>query len=426
MLSKEVAVTLPLILWIYDLYFMKPGGGTERNTRQKGFLFSNARVYMGYLPFVFLVVIPYLMVRKVFFGSMVFHGSLADVWNNLITQTGVLTQYIQLLFFPLGLTIEHDIPVPQGFLNPGVIFSMVFLSALLFSAYYLYKKGGEWKIVSFFVLWFFIAILPTTVVPLNAVLQENRGYLPGVGFSFFAAFVLTRSRWSRRLSVFLLCLLISIYSLITFQRNWVWKNDSSLWEDAVSKAPGSPRAHDNLGLAYFNGRHYQEAEKEFMEAIRYHPQYFYAYYNLGVLYQVQGRWDEAIDHYRKAVEITPGFFRAYYNLGLAFKSKGDFEDAIRSYQKAIDIDSRYPFVYNNLGVIYYQNKRYPDAVQAFREAIDRDPTYVKAYYNLGNVYSELGDNKEAIAAYQAALRIQPEFENARLSLDRILQNQDRH
>ena len=47
-----------------------------------------------------------------------------------------------------------------------------------------------------------------------------------------------------------LIILIIVFSFLTVQRNIVWRNDLSLWNDAVAKSPLSARAHDNLGLAW--------------------------------------------------------------------------------------------------------------------------------------------------------------------------------
>ncbi|MBI5197758.1 MAG: tetratricopeptide repeat protein, partial [Nitrospirae bacterium] len=419
MLSKEIAVTLPAVLGLYDLYFIPPRtqGRPEPPDHRRAI---PGRRTLAYLPFVLLVVVPYLLLRKSYFGTAIGGNFSRDFLDNLILQPGVLTEYFRLLFFPSGLTIDHDIPLVRGLWEPVPVLSGIFLSLVLFAAYRLFRKGGEWKVVSFFIPWFFIAILPTTVLPLNAILQENRGYLSGVGFAVFAGVALHRmGRWGTRVPMALLILLVAVYSISTFQRNRVLENEMTLWSDAAAKAPRSARSHDNLGLAFFSRGDLENAEREFRETIRLNPGYYYAYYNLGVIYQSRDRLEDAIWAYRKTVERNRGFFRAYYNLGLVYKQRGQWDDAIRAYLRAIEIDSWYSFVYNNLGVVYYRKKDYPAAVRALDTAIGRDPAYARAYYNLGNVYFEMKKYDAAKAKYQEALRVAPGFEVAAMALRRI-------
>ncbi|MBI4715090.1 MAG: tetratricopeptide repeat protein, partial [Nitrospirae bacterium] len=406
LLSKEVAITLPAVLWLYDLY--------------AGRIRIDFRTHLPHLPFILLLAVPYLLLRKMFYGAMILREFSRDPGDHLITQIEVLARYFQLLFVPLGLTIDHDVSSSRSPADPIVILSLFLLIGILATGFWLFRRSGEWHPVSYFILWFFITILPTTLLPLNAVLQENRGYLPGVGFAVFLGILLHRTaRWDGRIPLFLLILLVTIYSVTTFQRNRVWENDVTLWTDAVRKAPASPRAHDNLGLAYFNAGLPAESERAFLETLRLNPRHYYAYYNLGVLYQTQNRLEEAARIYRRGLSIHPLFFRAHYNLGIVLKTLGRFDEAIEIYRKAIEIDSRHPFVFNNLGVLYLQKKDYPGAEGAFRSAIEKDPNYVKAYYNLGNVYFDLGRYREAETMYREAVRIQPRFENARIALERV-------
>src|SRR3990167_535614 len=231
MLTKEIAITLPAVLFLYDLYFLRR---TSFN-------------YKEYFPYVFLVIIPYLFYRIMVYGRII-GGSLQDFYPNLLTQPAVLLKYIQLLVFPRGLTIEHDISMSYAINDMGVILSIISLIILLAAAYFLFKRGKEWRVLSFFILWFFITLLPTTLIPLNAKLQENRGYLAGIGFMLFTGVIVGKLRG--RIQVILLVIILFIYSILTIQQNGVWKDDYTLWKNALNKSPSSARVHDNLGLAY--------------------------------------------------------------------------------------------------------------------------------------------------------------------------------
>ena len=392
MLTKEIAITLPLMLFLYDFYFLR----------------GSLRRYLAYLPYVLLVIVPYLAYRIVVYGHIV--GGTRPYMQNMLTQTTVLLKYIQLMFFPVGLTIDHDIKSADTILNGTVIVAILLLLLVIAATYVLFRLGREWRVVSFFILWFFITLLPTTVIPLNAILQENRGYLGGIVTAVIAGVVI--SKLKRKILFPALVVLVMMFSFFTVQRNSVWSNDLSLWNDAVVKSPLSARAHDNLGLAWMGIKKYDLALDEFNKTLDINPQYYLAYYNAGVIYQLQGDLERAKWAYEESLKISPGYFRSYYNAGIVYKKMGALDKAIASYEKAIALDPRHPFVYNNLGVILIDKGELKKAEAVFIRAIGINPRYEKAYYNLGNVYFRAKEYGKAAEAYRAAVRIRPDYREA--------------
>ncbi len=392
MLTKEIAITLPFILFLYDFYFLR----------------GSLRKYLAYLPYVLLVIVPYLAYRMMVYGHIV--GGTRPYMQNMLTQTTVLLKYIQLMFLPVGLTIEHDIKSAGTILNGTVIVAILLFLLVIASAYVLFRLVREWRVVSFFILWFFITLLPTTVIPLNAILQENRGYLGAIVFAVIAGVVISRIK--RIIMLPALIVLIIVFSFLTVQRNIVWRNDLSLWNDAVAKSPLSARAHDNLGLAWMGFKKYGLALEEFDKTLEINPKYYLAYYNAGVIYQLQGDLERARWAYEESLKISPGYFRSYYNAGIVYKKMGALDKAIASYEKAIALDPRHPFVYNNLGVILIDKGELKKAEAVFIRAIGINPRYEKAYFNLGNVYFRDKEYGKAAEAYRAAVRIRPDYREA--------------
>ncbi|MBI5096114.1 MAG: tetratricopeptide repeat protein [Nitrospirae bacterium] len=369
---------------------------------------------IAYLPYILLVIIPYLLYRIYSFGR-VMGGEPRDFYTNLLTQPRVLLRYLQLLFLPAGLTIEHTIASASEIYNVFVILPVLALIVLAVAAYLLFRKAGEWRVLSFFMAWFFITLLPTTLIPLNAILQENRGYLAGIGFPIFAGICI--GRLPRRASVPLLLVVVSLCSIATIQRNQVWKDEYTLWRDAVDKAPYSARAHDNLGLAHITRGEYGRAIDEFNKTIEIQPRYYLAYYNAGVVYQMQNNLDSAKSSYEACLRINPQYFRAYYNLGILFKKAGELDQAISNYEKAISLDPRHPFVYNNLGVAFTEKGERDKAESAFKRATELDPEFIKAYFNLGNLYYRTGRHNLAAEAYRTVLKLQPDYKEAERMLN---------
>ena len=42
---------------------------------------------------------------------------------------------------------------------------------------------------------------------------------------------------------------VMVSGIVAHQRNFVWKDDFSLWSDAVKKSPNKARPHDYMGIA---------------------------------------------------------------------------------------------------------------------------------------------------------------------------------
>ncbi len=408
MLTKEIAITLPVMLVLYDMYFYR---STPKSATRRCY-------HLSYLPYILLGAVPYLIYRFRVYGGIGLSGGTRDFYTNLLTQSKVLLKYMQLMILPLGLSIEHDIATSNSIYDVSLIISIVALLFIVTTAYLLFKRGGEWKVLSFFLLWFFITLLPTTLLPLNAILQENRGYLAGIGFPLFAGICV--GKLPRQASTPLLLILISLLSIMTIQRNRVWKDDYALWRDAANKSPNSARVHDNLGLAYIGRGEYDLAIAEFQRTLELHPLYYLAYYNAGVVYQLQNSLDLARDSYEECLKINPQYFRAYYNLGILYRKTGDLDKAIQAYEKAISLDQRHSFVYNNLGVALTDRGQTDKAESVFKKAVELDPGYEKAYFNLGNLYYKAGKYGLAAGAYRSSLKIKPDYKEAREMLKAAL------
>lgn len=61
-------------------------------------------------------------------------------------------------------------------------------------------------------------------------------------------------------SVVLVSLLL-VVGVTAHQRNHVWKDDLSLWSDAIKKSPGKARPHDYMGIAKYKSRLIDDAIK---------------------------------------------------------------------------------------------------------------------------------------------------------------------
>lgn len=239
--SKEVAFTIPVIIFLYDLYFVS-------NLELKGVL-KRWPIYslLGALFIIFTVntlmpmgvgdlskeasvneaatsvesgvkhpVIEDSSPQKE--ESAGFRVSYYSPKEYLYTQFNVLIYYITLLVYPANQTLDYDFPIskdlfsvpeahPGTALNvpiPPPALSLFLLFCIAIIAFYLLFRS--WKnpepfgrIASFFILWFFIILAPTSsFMPIIDVIYEHRVYLASLGF--FTIFVIMVEKLTARLS----------------------------------------------------------------------------------------------------------------------------------------------------------------------------------------------------------------------------------
>jgi tetratricopeptide (TPR) repeat protein len=100
--------------------------------------------------------------------------------------------------------------------------------------------------------------------------------------------------------------------------------------------------------------------------------------NLGNTLLQQGRYDEAIRQYDEALREKPDLAEAHVNRGIALKAKGDPAGAVAEYLKALEIDPALPDAHYNLGVALAAQGRPDRAAQALLRALELRPGFAPA------------------------------------------------
>ena len=97
----------------------------------------------------------------------------------------------------------------------------------------------------------------------------------------------------------------------------------------------------NRGNLFYNLNKFEEAEKEYREAIKINPDYADAHNNLGALLQNLKRYEEAEKEYREAIRINPNYADAHNNLGILLKKLKRYEEAAIFLKKAQQINPKF-------------------------------------------------------------------------------------
>ena len=167
--------------------------------------------------------------------------------------------------------------------------------------------------MKFDLAWFLIGLFPFLgIMILNADIAEHWLYLASFGFFLFLAGLFAQIKpLNRKIALSIAVLFLSI---LTFQRNTVWRDDISIYQDALKYRPNDPKLRYNLGNAYLRHDLLDEAVKEYSIAIKHNPGYAYALNNLGLVLEKQGNIESANQHYKNAITLDPALDAAKKNL----------------------------------------------------------------------------------------------------------------
>jgi len=416
MATKEVMVSAPVVLFLYDRTFFA-GSFREAWRRRRSFYLGLASTW---------ILLGYLVVGEGGGRSgSVGVGGGVSWWAYGLTQFEAIVRYLQLTVWPHPLVFEYGtfwVKSAGQFVPYACVVAVIVAAtgvALL--------RYPAWGFLGF---WFFAILAPTSLVPgTTQMIVEHRMYLAlapllaGLicgGHALLAAFAPTRrfaaGAWTLALLAF-----ATVSGVLAASRNEDYRSGEALWADTAAKRPESALAHNNLGTALekIPGR-LNDAIGQYQEALQLNPGFHEAHNNLGDAWlEVPGKLNDAIAQYEEALRLRPDFAEAHNNLGNAWsRIPGRTDDAIAQYQAALRLKPAYAGAHNNLGKEWLALPgRSPDAIAEFAEALRLKPDFAEAHNNLGNAWGGTpGKLTDAIAEFEEAIRLKPDFAEAHNNL----------
>ena len=357
-LSKEMGITLPFILLLYDYLFMRKEAGVWLRVRARAFYIGLFAIMVSYV-FVWFKVVG-MPEKADYYGE--------NFFVNMITMSKVYIKYISLLLWPYHQSARYDVEISESIFDISVLSSLVLLGGI-FSLAYIFRNRS--KVVTFSILWFFITLLPVSnITPLvSSMMGERFLYLPSFGFFLIIAsgfsYLHTVSfekeipgRYIKRFALFFLSFLIVVYSLLTIKRNQVWTNNLTLFQDAVKSAPDSLVVRMNLVKEYELRGRYDLARNEYNEALRINKKYVEIYNRKGKRYYNKKDWKNAVKWFRKAINTQPAFPESYYNLGRVYIELGQWMEAEKLLKEVLRLAPGNPEAKRLLDHILQQKKEY--------------------------------------------------------------------
>lgn len=438
MRTKEIAVTIPLMLLLLELLLYRG----SRLGRKRFLLLLPFAAALAIIPLT--IFGPELGMSSAIDGKtdVIRTDKIHDLTQRsplqyLYTQTRVIVVYLRLLVLPVGQRVIYDLPLSTGLLEPAVLASSLVLALLGAGGWFSWKRyvssGTDgaprlaYGLAAIGVLWFFVTLsVESSVLPIKDVIFEHRVYLPSFGF-FAAASAVMAYGASVRLaarpdSLKLLALVILLpLSIGTVLRNEVWTDDLRFWNDVIRKAPRKAVGYNNRATVLAQREEYGRALEDFDRAIALFPRTAeelfqwenadYSPWNMSKTYTGRGnvnlalgRLDRAEEDFRRAKEVFSMPVDAENLLleGDALSKAGRYRDAVWIYDRVLEWDPRDVRALNDRANAYTYLGRFPEAINDLTRVIALEPTFIVAYHNRAFAYAWAGKTDRAVEDFRTA------------------------
>ena len=233
------------------------------------------------------------------------------------------------------------------------------------------------------------------------------------------------ARKTLELTSFTLFLLITvaIYCAFTFQRNFDWASELTLWEDAKVKSPSKSRPYTYAGVAHAKNKNLKEAHSNLSKAIMLDPSDIEARYNISVLYMEIDRYDLAEAELKSAIESRPELKESYIALAELYAKTDRVSDAADILTKADRVWPENLIIRLKLATAWAKSNRFKEAEAEYKWVLKRAPLATAAINGLGNIYMIQRKYSLALSYYERAIELRPDepeaIYNAALILEEL-------
>ncbi len=311
----------------------------------------------------------------------------------------VLTTYwmnLTAIAWPTQLGTLYEWPGPQGFLETEVVLGGV---AVVLTCLALWKLRRH-KLTLFGLLWFLLALAPTSQLMLHNIARADRFlYLPLAGLAVAGALALRQlpvrlasldSERSRRLALAAglaasLAVLLTL-NVLTASQVQTWRNNITVWTRCIEVAPDNSTAHGCLADSLSR----------------------------------EGRFEEAIPHFETSLQLDPNNVISLNNYAIHLATSD--EESLRDCERAVQLAERgcelsrwedwtlrrtLAKACSNYAKVFNLRGQYDEAIHFCRKALEADPGFDAPTFNLAVILAtcpaeELRDPEEAIRLVQEA------------------------
>ncbi len=118
-------------------------------------------------------------------------------------------------------------------------------------------------------------------------------------------------------------------------------------------------------------------------------------------------WEQAEREFLLAIKLKPNYANSRHWYSALLASQGRFDEALSEANRALELEYLSPVTGTQVGQVLYRARRYDQAIAALRKTLDLEPNFTAAHYYLGQCHLMRGNHDEAIAEFVRALEIAP-------------------
>ena len=373
LLSHAIAVSLPAVLLILDLYPLQRFGDGPR----RWFGRAARRAWTEKVPFI-LVSVVFVGLAIAARSRSVFSTGQPATSARIAQACYGIWFYIKKTVLPLDLVAVYPLPRNVDWLAPPFMLSILGTLAI-FVGVFLARRRWPGLVVAW--LSYLVILAPNSgIIQISHEIAADRySYMSMLGWVIVVAAWLCRlgqtSSWPRTgtagIVVLGLALLVGLI-LMTRDQCRTWRDSGTLWTHALTCCAGANAV---------------------------------AHYNMGHYLFRRGNIEAAAAHYIEALRLNPGDVAVRNNLGVALSRLGKDREAAAQHAEALRLDPRSFDSHYNLGMILSRHGKDAEAEAHYREALRLDPNAIDAHYNLGMILSRQGKFEEAATHHAKALRL---------------------
>uniref|UniRef100_A0A673L5H0 Protein O-mannosyl-transferase TMTC3 n=1 Tax=Sinocyclocheilus rhinocerous TaxID=307959 RepID=A0A673L5H0_9TELE len=320
------------------------------------------------------------------------------------------------------------IPLVESLLDPRNLATVVFYAMLSLLAYHsLWYGHSSSKIVMMALSLIVLPFIPASNLffPVGFVVAERVLYVPSMGFCVLVAHgfkLLSQRGGLKKTSWLLMGVLLTTHAVKTFNRNWDWESEYTLFTSALKVNRNNAKLWNNVGHALENQNSYERALRYFLQATRVQPDDIGAHMNVGRTYKNLNRSREAEEAYliakslmpqiipgkKYATRVAPNHLNVYINLANLIRANDSrLEEADQLYRQAISMRPDFKQAYISRGELLLKMNKPSEAKDAYLRALELDHTNADLWYNLAIVNIEMKDPSEALRNFNRALDLNP-------------------
>lgn len=331
MLIKENAIVLPALIVIAELFLVRD----PRPWRER------AGELVSLLLWMTLFAVAFLWVRTVVTGEIggdTEHPALRhlSMGQRSLLMLGLVPRIGRLFVWPDHLYADYSPQMVPGYagwnaeLVPGAI--LLACVAILFVV--CWRRS---PVVSFGIAWLAIAYSPVAniLIPSGILIAERTFLVPSVGLVLAVGALVPwlvermhpQPRAVRMVPVGALAVVLALGISHSIDRTYTWKDSDTVFKTLAADAPLDFKAHYVDGGMLWDEHQGQEAEIQWLMAIKLMPDYYGVRMDLAHRYRELHHCDAAVKLYREALAIEPSLPLARVGLIACYLELAQFRKA---------------------------------------------------------------------------------------------------